>query len=52
MGEQGWGYYSQQTVVWPDKRGLWDILTNYTAVPGAGTSKSLLVTMRLLISTV
>ena len=47
MGEQGWGYYSQQTVLWPDKWGMRAILTNYATVPGAGMSKSLLVTMRL-----
>lgn len=47
MGEQGWEYYRQQTVLWPDKWGMRAIPTNYATVPGAGMSKSLLVTMRL-----
>lgn len=47
MGEQGWVYYRQQTVLWPNKWGMRAIPTNYATVPGAGMSKSLLVTMRL-----
>lgn len=47
MGEQGWVYYSEQTMLSLDNWGVWAILTNYATVPGAEMPKSPLATMCL-----